>query len=138
MAVPRVFASFDLEHNQEHKNIFVGQGKHPSTPWEIVDCSSVEVLQQNSWEDLIKNKISKCDMVIVLVGRHMENATEVAKEIKWAQQQDIPVFGVYIDGANALSPLPEGLTRSHTIAWTWSNVTAMIEKIMEEGEIHKV
>lgn len=134
MTVPRVFASFDLEHNQEHKNIFVGQGKHPSTPWEIVDWSSIE----DSWEETLKERISKCDMVIVLVGRCMENATEVAKEIKLAHQQDIPVFGVYIDGANALSPLPEGLARSQTIAWTWPHVTTMIAKIMQEGKVYQV
>jgi hypothetical protein len=138
MTVPRVFVSFDLEHNQEHKNIFVGQGKHPSTPWEIVDCSSVEAFEPNRREEIVKDKISKCDMVIVLVGRYTERSTGVVREIKLAKRQNIPLFGVYIDGANGQSPLPEGLARNHTITWTWPNVTAMIEKMMKKGEMQRV
>jgi len=138
MAVPRAFISFDFEHNQQHKNLFAGQGKHTGTPWEIADWSSKEALQQSNWEEIIKDKISRCDMIIVLVGRYMTSAIEVAKEIKLAKQQSIPVFGVYIDGANTLSPLPEGLARNHTIAWTWPNVTAMVEKTVKERKTYKV
>ena len=134
MAKPRAFISFDFDHNENEKNLFVGQGKHPDTPWEIADWSSKEALAQSIWEEIIKDKINKCNMAIVLVGRKMASATGVAKEIKMAKQQDVPVFGVYVDGANTQSTLPEGLARSRTIAWTWDNVAGAVKQMMKEAK----
>jgi hypothetical protein len=73
-------------------------------------------------------------MVIVLVGRHMASASGVAKEIKMAKEQDVPLFGVYVDDANTQSTLPEGLARSRTVAWTWENVAKMVDQMMKEGK----
>src|SRR6266480_6822493 len=134
MAKPRAFISFDFDHNEREKNLLVGQGKLPDTPWEIADWSSKEALAQSKWEEIIKNKINKCNMVIVLVGRHMASATGAAKEIKMAKVQNVPVFGVYVDDANTQSTLPEGLDRNRTIAWTWPNVDATVKKRMKEGK----
>ncbi len=134
MAKPRAFISFDFDHNESEKNLFVGQGKHPDTPWEIADWSSKEALAQSKWEEIIKDKINKCNMVIVLVGRNMASATGVAKEIKMAKGQDVPVFGVYVDDANTQSNLPEGLARNRTIAWTWPNVAGAVKQMMKEGK----
>ncbi|EEY41713.1 hypothetical protein VIJ_001665 [Vibrio cholerae RC27] len=39
-------------------------------------------------------------MLIVLSGKTMASATGVVKEIKMAKDQNVPVFGVYVDGAN--------------------------------------
>ena len=134
MTKPRAFISFDFDHNEQEKNLFVGQGKHPDTPWEIADWSSKEVLAQSKWEEIIKDKINRCNMVIVLVGRTMASATGVAKEIKMAKEQDVPLFGVYVDNANSFSPLPEGLARSRTVTWTWENVARMVDQMMKEGK----
>src|SRR5437588_11430481 len=111
MADPRAFISFDFEHDDKWRNLFVGQGELPDTPWKIEDWSSKEALAQSKWEEIIKDKINRCHMVIVLVGRYMASATGVAKEIKMAKEQNVPLFGVYVDNANSSSNLPEGLAR---------------------------
>jgi len=49
MAKPRAFISFDFDNKENEKNLFVGQGKHPDTPWEIADWSSKEALAQSKW-----------------------------------------------------------------------------------------
>ncbi len=134
MAKPRAFISFDFDHNEREKNLFVGQGKLPDTPWEIADWSSKEALAQSKWEEIIKDKINKCNMVIVLVGRNMAGATGVAKEITMAKKQDVPVFGVYVDDANSSSNLPTGLQRNRTITWKWPNVAAAVKQMMQEGK----
>lgn len=134
MAVPRAFISFDFDHNESEKNLFVGQGKHPDTPWEIADWSSKEALQQSKWEQLIKDKINRCNMVIVLVGKYMASATGVAKEIQMAKEQNVPVFGVYVGGANSSSNLPAGLPRNRTVVWTWPNVADAVAQVMKEGK----
>lgn len=134
MAKSRAFISFDFDNDELWRNLFVGQGKNPETPWEIADWSSKEALAQSKWEEIIRDKINRCNMVIVLVGKHMGSASGVVKEIKMAKSQDVPLFGVYVDGANSTSTLPEGLARSRTVTWTWDNVDKMVDQMMKEGK----
>jgi len=91
-------------------------------------------LPQSQWEKLIKDKINRCHMVIVLVGKYMASASGVAKEIKWAKEQDVPIFGVYVNGANSLSNLPDGLSRSRVIPWEWDKIASMVDQVMKEGK----
>lgn len=133
MADPRAFISFDFDHNRDEKVLFAGQAKNSSTPFNIEDWSSKSSLPQAQWEQLIKDKINKCNMLIVLVGKSMGTATGVKKEIKFAKDQDVPVFGVYVDGAGYYSTLPDGLQRNRTVTWNWTKIGDMIDLCMEEG-----
>lgn len=134
MADPRAFISFDFDHNETQKNLFVGQSKNSKTPFSIEDWSSKSSLPQSQWEDLIKSKIGKCNMLIVLSGKTMASATGVAKEIAMAKEKNVPVFGVYVDGANTTSNVPSGLPRNRTIAWDWDKIASAIDQMMGEGK----
>ena len=134
MANPRVFVSFDFDHNETEKNLFIGQSKNSKTPFNIGDWSSKSSLPQNQWEALIKDKINKCNMLIVLSGQTMASASGVAKEIKMAKDQDVPVFGIYVDGANSNSNLPTGLQRNRTISCNWEPLAYAISKMKIEGK----
>lgn len=134
MADPRAFISFDFDHNETEKVLFVGQSKNSKTPFSIEDWSSKTSLPQAEWEKLIKEKINKCNMLIVLVGKTMASAAGVAKEITMAKDQDVPIFGVYVGGADTSSNLPTGLARNRTIAWDWDDIAAAIDQMMGEGK----
>ncbi|OED47180.1 hypothetical protein ACH42_03260 [Endozoicomonas sp. (ex Bugula neritina AB1)] len=134
MADPRAFISFDFDHDETEKMLFVGQGKNSKTPFSIQDWSAKSSMAQSEWEEIVKEKINKCNMVIVLSGKTMASATGVAKEIAMAKEQDVPVFGVYVDGANTTSNLPKGLQRNRTISWKWDNISNAIDQMMTEGK----
>lgn len=134
MADPRAFISFDFDHNEIEKRLFVGQSKNSRTPFSVQDWSSKSSLPQSQWEALIKDKINKCNMVIVLVGRTMASAIGVAKEIKMAKEQNVPLFGVYVDRADTSSNLPEGMQRNRTIKWDWDEIAAAVKQMMNEGK----
>jgi hypothetical protein len=135
VAGPRVFVSFDFDNNESSRNLFCGQGKKDSpTPFVVQDWSSKKVLQQLNWKELIGAKINRTNMVIVLVGRSMGSATGVVAEIAMAKECNVPIFGVYVDGATASSTLPTGLARGRAVAWTWANVGAGIDQCMTEGK----
>lgn len=134
MAEPRAFISFDFDHNETEKTLFVGQSKNSKTPFSIQDWSAKSSMPQSKWEAIVKDKINKCNMLIVLSGKTMASATGVAKEISMAIDQDVPVFGVYVDGANTTSNLPKGLQRNRTIAWDWEKIANAIDQIMGEGK----
>lgn len=134
MADPRAFISFDFDHDETSRMLFVGQTKNSKTPFAIQDWSSKSALAQAEWEKVISAKIGKCNMVIVLVGKTMASASGVAKELAMAKLQDVPAFGVYVDGAGTSSNLPAGLPRNRTIAWKWDDVAAAITQMMGEGK----
>jgi MTH538 TIR-like domain (DUF1863) len=137
MADPRAFISFDFDNNSGQKLYFVGQSKNSKTPFNIEDWSSKTHLPQKEWEELIHNKINKCNMLIVLVGNNMSTATGVEKEISFAMEHNVPVFGVYIDGASTASNLPAGLQRNRTINWNWEEIANAIDQCLTEGKNKK-
>jgi hypothetical protein len=134
MAGPRAFISFDFDNNSTEKLLFAGQAKNSRTPFSIEDWSSKTSLPQKEWEDLIKAKINKCNMLIVLVGKKTYAATGVAKEIEFAKSQDVPVFGVYVNGADSSTSLPTGLQRNRTIDWDWAKIASAIDQVMTEDK----
>lgn len=134
MSDPRAFVSFDYDHNENEKMLFVGQAKNSNTPFSIQDWSAKSSMPQSQWEAKVKEKINKCNMLIVLVGKTMASATGVPKEITMASSQDVPVFGVYVGGANSTSNLPKGLPRNRTIKWEWDGIASAVSQMMKEGK----
>lgn len=134
MADPRAFISFDFDNNKTEKDLFAGQAKNSRTPFSIEDWSSKTALPQREWEALINAKINKCNLLIVLVGKKTYTATGVVKEISFAKTNDVPVFGVYVDGANTTTDLPTGLQRNRTISWDWEKIADAIDQCMNEGK----
>jgi hypothetical protein len=135
VADPRAFVSFDFDHDDTQRDMFCGQGKKDSpTPFVVQDWSSKYALPNKTWEQSIREKISRCHMVIVLVGGSMASASGVPKEIAMAKELIVPAFGVYVDGAGTASTLPVGLPRNRVIAWKWASIAAAIEQMMGEGK----
>lgn len=134
MGDPRAFVSFDFDHDETERNLFVGQSKNSKTPFSIQDWSAKSSMPQSQWEEIVKDKINRVNMVIVLVGRNMASATGVSKEIKFARDQSVPYFGIYVDGANSSSNLPDGLNRNRTIGWNWDDIASAINQMMNEGK----
>ena len=134
MADPRAFISFDYDNNLTEKYLFVGQIKNSKTPFSAEDWSSKAILPQSTWEKQLKEKIGRCHLMIVLVGKSMGTATGVDKEISFANAKDVPFFGVYVGGAGTNSTLPSGLARNRTIQWEWDDIASAIDQVIKEGK----
>lgn len=134
MADPRAFISFDYDNNLAEKNLFVGQIKNSITPFSVEDWSSKETLPQSTWEQQLKEKIGKCHLMIVLVGKSMASAKGVEKEISFANTKDVPFFGVYVDGTGKTSNLPTGLSRNRTISWNWQFIASAVDQMMKKDK----
>jgi CTP synthase (UTP-ammonia lyase) len=134
MATPRVFISYDFDNNSTEKLLFVGQIKNSRTPFQAEDWSSKTSLPQSQWEKLIKEKINRCNVLIVLVGKKTHSASGVIREILFAKEQNVPVFGIYVGGANTATSLPTGIQRNRTIEWDWDNISNALNQVMKEGK----
>lgn len=131
---PRTFISFDFDNDEKQRMLFVGQSKNSRTPFNIQDWSSKQHLPQRSWEATIEDKISRCHMVLILVGPHTHTAIGVKKEIEMAMRNNVPYYGIYVAGANDYTPLPPGLTRSRVIRWDWDKIASAIQRMEREGK----
>ena len=134
MSTPRAFISFDFDHNEKQKLYFIGQSNNSRTPFSVQDWSAKSAMPQSQWEQIVEDKIKRCNMVIVLVGRNMSSAIGVRKEVEMAARNNVPVFGVYVDDANYLSNLPIGLARSRVVNWQWDKIAEKIDQMMEQGK----
>lgn len=134
MADPRAFISFDYDHDLNEKVLFAGQSKNSKTPFTLQDWSSKSALPQAEWERQVKAKVNMCNLMIVLVGKYMASASGVAKEIQFAKDCTVPVFGVYVGGADTSSILPSGLARNRTISWQWDSIADAVTQMMGEGK----
>ena len=66
MADPRAFISFDFDHNETEKVLFIGQAKNSKTPFSIQDWSAKSSMAQSEWEKIVKDKINRS------IARHSE------------------------------------------------------------------
>lgn len=134
MPHPRVFISFDFDNNKTDRDFLVGQAYNSKSPFDMQDWSSKEALPQREWEALINAKINKCNMVIVLVGKKTHTAIGVIKEIAFAKANNIPIFGIYVGGADSSCSIPQGLQLNRIIKWNWESILSAMKQCMNEGK----
>ena len=134
MIAPRVFISFDFDNDLSQGMLFFRQTEDSCTPLNLQGWSSKALLPQTEWEKLLCEKIAACNILVVLAGKKTASATGVVKEIAIAAKANVPVLGVYVDGARASTLLPIGLERSQTIAWDWDNIASKVNQLMAEGK----
>lgn len=125
MAKKRVFTSFDFDHDQDLRNLFVGQSKHPDSPFEMIDSSVKEPLIGN-WKDKVQARIRNADLVVVICGEHTDTATGVSAEVSIAQQIGKPYFLLW-GRANKNCRKPKSARETDKIyTWTWDNLKPLI------------
>ena len=125
MAVPRVFVSFDFDHDEELKDALVGQARMKNTSFEFADWSLKEPVRGN-WKAEAGKRIGRSAMVWVICGEHTDTATGVSAEVQIARKQGKPVH--YIEGRkNGNCKLPNAaLPEDQILDWTWGNLAVIL------------
>lgn len=125
MAKKRVFTSFDFDHDEDLRNLLVGQSKNPDSPFELSDWSVKEPMTGN-WKEKVRSRIRSVNQVIVLCGEYTHTATGVSVELTIAQEEKIPYFLLW-GRANKTCRKPKSAKDSDKIyKWTWDNLKALI------------
>jgi len=123
MAKKRAFISFDFDHDEDLRNLLVGQAKNPESPFEISDYSVRKPWAENNWETKCLERIKKTEIVIIIVGEYTYRAEGVLTEIKLAKIAEVPYFGLH-GRSDKNCPVPGGLDK--TYKWTWDNLKVLI------------
>ncbi|OEU50579.1 MAG: hypothetical protein BA871_15535 [Desulfuromonadales bacterium C00003096] len=122
---PRVFISFDYDNDKALKDFLVGQSKKTDSPFEISDWSMKEEAPEEYWEKEAERRISRSDMVIVMVGPKTYNAPGVLKEVRITRRLDKPIYQIigYKDGD--YKPVPDA---GRLYRWNWENLKKLFSK----------
>lgn len=121
----RVFISFDYDHDENLKNMLVGQSHNPDSPFSIVDMSIKEPINDN-WKKNARRRIKGCDVVVVICGCYTDSARGVSIELEIAQGESIDYF--LLRGYSDKSCVkPQKAEVSDKIRdWTWDNLKKLI------------
>ena len=125
MAKKRVFTSFDFEHDEDLRNLLVGQAANPDSPFEMADWS-VKALMIGDWKDKVRTRIKQCDLVIVMCGEHTDTASGVSAELTIAQEDSIPYFLVEGRSSKTCRKPKSAKSSDKMYRWTWDNLKALI------------
>lgn len=121
----KVFISFDFDHDEELKNLFVGQSKHDDTPFEIIDMSVKQTLL-GDWKEKVRQKIRNVEQVVVICGEYTHTATGVAAEVKIAQEEGKSYFLLWGRKGDCTKPTT-AYANDKIYKWTWENVGLLLK-----------
>jgi hypothetical protein len=119
----RVFVSFDFDNDKTLKDFLIGQSRNDDSPFEVADWSMKEAAAERNWEVEAENRISRSDLVIVMVGQETHRAPGVLKEVAIARRlgkRIVQIIG-YRDG-NYTAVSDAG----RLYAWDWDNLKRLL------------
>lgn len=126
MSKKRAFISFDFDHDEDIRNLLVGQSQHPDTPFEIKDRSLKEHLT-GDWKQKVRRRLDNVDVVIVICGEYTHTAPGVAAELTIAQEVRRPYFLLWGRSEKTCTKPSSALYSDKIYRWTWDNLKALIE-----------
>jgi hypothetical protein len=125
MAKKRVFISFDFDHDEDLRNLLVGQAKNPDSPFDIADWSVKEPLTGN-WKEKVRERIRRTDLTIVICGEWTHTATGVAEELRITREEGKPYFLLWGRAEKKCTKPKTALKSDKIYKWTWDNLKKLI------------
>lgn len=120
----RIFIAFAVE-DSSYRTLLAGQAKLAKSPFEFVDMSVKEPWDEK-WKTNCRARIKGCDGVIALISKNTANASGALWEISCAQEESIPIRGVYCTTEDRPASTPAGLKMMN---WTWDNIANFINSL---------
>ncbi len=125
MAKPRVFTSFDFDHDGDLRILFVGQSKLLDSPFELADWS-VKAAMTGDWKKKVTDRIRRVDQVVVLCGEHTNTANGVSAEINIARDEGKPYFLLKGRAHTTCTKPTAAKTSDKMYTWNWENLKKLI------------
>jgi hypothetical protein len=125
MAKKRVFISFDFDHDEDLRNLLVGQARNPDSPFDIADWSVKEHLT-GDWKEKVRERIRRTDLTIVICGEWTHTATGVAEELRITREEGKPYFLLRGRAGKTCTKPKTALPSDKIHEWTWDNLKKLI------------
>ncbi|MFC1998832.1 hypothetical protein ACFLVR_04220 [Chloroflexota bacterium] len=129
MARPKIFLSFDYDHDLNLKGHFIHQARQQESPFSMNDFSLSEPYPDREWVRRAQSNIEGCDVFIVLLGRNTHSAPGVLEEVGLARGSNTKRF--QLKAHKGPRPPLEGA--GEVILWTWENIEDKLRRLMNRG-----
>ena len=123
----RIFTSFAME-DKFLRDALIGQKRNNHSPFDFIDMS-VKQPWTSSWKTNCRTKIRSCDGMIAIITSNTKNADGQLWEIKCAQEENIPILGVYGHDYDYGISLPYGYYTIKTIRWEWDKISMWLRNL---------
>ena len=87
----RIFASFDLDHDQDLSERLVAQSQKGGSEFKIVSCSQPGEMNER-WSASARRQIEQADEVILICGEHTGSSVRMSAELGLAREAKKPYF----------------------------------------------
>jgi len=124
-AKKRAFISFDFDHDEDLRNLLVGQAKNPDSPFEIKDRSLKEPLT-GDWKEKVRRRMDNVDVVIVICGEYTHRAAGVSAELTIAREAKKSYFLLGGRSDKTCTKPTAALASDKIYMWTWDNLKRLI------------
>lgn len=120
----KVFISFDFDNDKALKDFIIGQAKLQDAPFEVMDFSLKESAPEKDWLTKAHTAIARSEVFIVMLGSKTKNASGVLKEVKIANELEMPKFQIigYRDGSKDWAVPNAG----RVYEWNWENLKKLL------------
>ena len=125
MPKTRVFTAFDFDHDEDLRNLLVGQSRNPDSPFEMQDWSVKEAMP-GDWKAKVRTRIKSVEQVIILCGEHTDTAVGVSAELKIVQEEGKPYFLLWGRSGKTCKKPTAALSTDKIYEWTWPNLKSLI------------
>lgn len=125
MAKARVFTSFDYDHDEDLRNLLVGQAKLNDSPFELADWSVKEPMT-GDWKEKVRKRIRQVDQVLVICGEHTHTATGVSAELGIAKEEKKAHFLLKGRKDKTCTKPTSATAGDKMYDWTWDNLKKLI------------
>lgn len=121
----KLFISFDYDHDEDLKHLFVGQARQDDTPFEISDMSVKHALS-GDWKMKVRERIKNVGQVAVICGEYTHTAAGVSAEIEIAQELNKPYFLLQGRPDKTCTKPRSARSGDKIYKWTWNNVKLLL------------
>ena len=123
---PRAFISFDFDHDDDLRNLLVGQAKNNNSPFDFSNWSLKEPLS-GDWKKKIRDRIALTSLTVVICGHQTHTASGVSTELEITRELGKPYFLLagHPDG-KCTRPKASG-PNDKIHPWTWANMQQLLK-----------
>ncbi len=91
MSNVRVYASFDLDHDQDLSDRLLAQSQKGGSEFKVVACSQPGEMSER-WSESARRQIERVDEVILICGEHTGSSPRMSAELSLAREAKKPYF----------------------------------------------
>ncbi|MCC3860513.1 TIR domain-containing protein [Pseudemcibacter aquimaris] len=103
MSKKKIFVSFDVENDSAFKNIIVGKSQEQGAKFKVANWSMKPDTKNPKWLKEAKFKVTRCDVMVVMVGENTHRAPGVIKEVEFATNANMKIIQINATDGDAHS-----------------------------------